>query len=82
MLHPELYAHINQIQNKLQRQVDTFLLKSQEPKNQPGQPSQTSDQKIKTLERVNKEMKKQLECYKEEIGQIKKTEGFINMENY
>jgi len=27
-------------------------------------------------------MKKQLECYKEEISQIKKTEGFLNMENY
>ena len=39
-------------------------------------------QKIKNYERVIKEIKKQLACYKQEITNIKKTESYITMENY
>ena len=39
-------------------------------------------QKIKNYERVIKEIKKQLSCYKTEISTIKKTESYITMENY
>ena len=39
-------------------------------------------QKIKNYERVIKEIKKQLACYKQEISNIKKTESYITMENY
>ena len=38
--------------------------------------------KIKKLERVIKEVKKQIGCYKEEITSIKKMENYITMENY
>lgn len=38
--------------------------------------------KIKNYERVIKEMKKQLACYKQEIANIKKTESYITMDNY
>ena len=38
--------------------------------------------KIKNYERVIKEVKKQLSCYKEEITNIKKMENYITMENY
>jgi len=39
-------------------------------------------QKVKNYERVIKEVKKQLACYKSEIESIKKTESYITMENY
>ena len=39
-------------------------------------------QKIKNYERVIKEIKKQLACYKSEMDNIKKTESYITMENY
>lgn len=38
--------------------------------------------KIKNYERVIKEIKKQLACYKTEMENIKKTESYITMENY
>lgn len=38
--------------------------------------------KIKNYERVIKEVKKQLACYKSEMENIKKTEAYITMENY
>jgi len=38
--------------------------------------------KIKNYERVIKEIKKQLGCYKTEIANIKKTESYITMDNY
>ncbi len=56
----------------MQRKIEILELK------QPGQPSQQItkveevDERIKTLERVNKEMKKQLTCYKDELETIKK----------
>ena len=37
---------------------------------------------MKALERVNKEMKKQIECYKDEMAQIKKSEGYLSVEAY
>ena len=39
-------------------------------------------QKIKNYERVIKEIKKQLACYKSEIENIKKSESYITLENY
>ena len=39
-------------------------------------------QKISNYERIIKEIKKQLSCYKTEISQIKKSESYIKMENY
>lgn len=38
--------------------------------------------KIENLERVMKEMKKQLVCYKDEIQGIKKMESYLTLENY
>ena len=38
--------------------------------------------KVKNYERVIKEIKKQLSCYKQEIANIKKTESYITMDNY
>lgn len=57
LLHPELCEMFKQRIKQMQRKLDTFELKSV-PQN---------DQRVATLERVNKEMKKQLNCYKEEI---------------
>lgn len=41
------------------------------------------DERVKTLERVNKEMKKQLTCYKDELETIKKCdEVYLQIESY
>ena len=44
----------------------------------------TADQsRTQMLERVNKELKKQLQCYKEEIDQFKKEDdAYLLVENY
>lgn len=79
VLHPTLYGHILSHVKKQQRRIETFELKQQiqQPSEEP------TDQRIKTLERVNKEIKKQLACYKEEVEQFKKTdETYAELENY
>jgi hypothetical protein len=43
----------------------------------------STDQRITTLERVNKEMKKQLQCYKEEIDAFKNEDDTYSLiDNY
>lgn len=39
-------------------------------------------QKSENYERVMKEMKKQMNCYKTEISDFKKMESFLTLENY
>ena len=39
-------------------------------------------QKVSNQDRVMKEMKKQLTCYKNEIQGIKKMESYLTLENY
>jgi hypothetical protein len=58
-------------------------MKDQSPKPAEIDKSIEDDkEKIKRLERVIKEVKKQILCYKEEITSIKKMENYITMENY
>lgn len=57
IVHPKLCDLFKQHSNMLQRKIDTLELKS----------ASAPDPRVATLERVNKEMKKQLNCYKEEI---------------
>ena len=38
--------------------------------------------KLKNQDRIMKEIKKQLGCYKQEITQIKKSESYMKMESY
>jgi len=79
VLHPVLQGHIVALIKKQQRKIDTLELKQQITK--PAE--ECTDERVKTLERVNKEMKKQLACYKEEIEQFKKTdETYAELENY
>jgi len=40
------------------------------------------EEKLKGQERVVRESKKQLKCYKEEITGIKKMENYLTLENY
>ena len=40
------------------------------------------DQKLDNQERVMKELRKQIACYKTEVAQIKKTEEYLNAERY
>jgi len=47
-----------------------------------GVTDKDGQQKIKNYERVIKEIKKQIACYKQEIDNIKKTESYITMDNY
>lgn len=56
-MHPKLCDLFRQHTNMLQRKIDTHELKA----------ASAPDPRVATLERVNKEMKKQLNCYKEEI---------------
>lgn len=42
----------------------------------------SSEQTAKAHERVVKETKKQLKCYKEELTGIKKMESYLTMESY
>ena len=86
ILHPSLYEHIISHVKKQQRKIDTFELKSTTVQQKPQfneTINETTDQRVKNLERVNKEIKKQLVCYKEEIEQFKKTdETYAELENY
>ena len=82
----------NGLQAKLADQESKESLNSTQNdlKQKAGDPKQTpenlteedANQKVKTLERVIKEIKKQLASYKQEITSIKKMESYITMENY
>lgn len=61
-----------------------MLYQSQKGKSPDQQLKEPSDaeQKIANYERVIKEIKKQMHCYKTEIASIKKMESYITMDNY
>jgi len=54
VLHPVLQGHILALVKKQQRKIDTLELKQQI---KPAE-AECTDERVKTLERVNKEMKK------------------------
>lgn len=85
VLHPDLHAFIVKDLKKLQRKVETFELKqsvSKPAENSTMDAASSKDEqvqqlnmKLKNMERVNKELKKQITCYKEEITQFKETDS-------
>ena len=69
-----------QIESKQSASDNAPIAKPQDPTE--GVTDEAVRQKIKNYERVIKETKKQLTCYKTEIDNIKKTESYIALENY
>lgn len=68
LLHPELHDGLKLYIKKLQRKVETLELKQTIQGKDQGDRLNTGEQtRVQMLERVNKELKKQLTCYKEEI---------------
>jgi cytochrome c-type biogenesis protein CcmH/NrfF len=59
-----------------------LLFQSQKGKNNESKEPNEVEQKVMNYERVIKEIKKQLHCYKSEMASIKKSETYITMENY
>ena len=74
VLHPKISQKLRQHTTQLQRKIDTLELKSTKP---------VDHSRYEALERVNKEMKKQLTCYKEEVESLKSTgDVYQIVENY
>eukprot|EP00350_Pseudokeronopsis_sp_OXSARD2_P013223 CAMPEP_0170542732 /NCGR_PEP_ID=MMETSP0211-20121228/2073_1 /TAXON_ID=311385 /ORGANISM="Pseudokeronopsis sp., Strain OXSARD2" /LENGTH=99 /DNA_ID=CAMNT_0010845899 /DNA_START=1350 /DNA_END=1649 /DNA_ORIENTATION=+ len=69
---------------KKSTQNTLFIEKSKIQKNDEEKGTEGGTGKIKSdnYERVIKEMKKQLTCYKNEIQGIKKMESYLTLENY
>lgn len=77
-LHPSLHHEINSLFKKLTRKCETLELKQA-----CSQDTKSTDQRIVNLERVNREMKKQLQCYKDELDLVKTvSENFKEFEKY
>lgn len=67
VLHPKMHQYMRGQHKKLQRKIEILELKQPVVVSKTKEDTESDNAQVKVLQRVNKELKRQVELYKEEV---------------